>query len=276
VLDLAEQKRITRQAWTGSCPGCDGPGDKADTRGFRRCLGCGTLWVPSRRAYEYDNAYPTFRGHHDDAIAACKVRTIERWCQQLDVPLFGQKVLEIGFGGGPTLGWMQSQGAQVSGVEPVEANRATVIRTGVPEANIKARLLDFKDDRFDLVFYLDSFEHEIEPAVHLATLDRLTQTGARALLVLPVADSISRRLLGRWWPHDIDDHWVFYSIAGLTRLWNHFGWRLASTFHPGKHISLSMIARHWEMKTRISLPGMPHNVAIWLNFGERGLIFEKR
>jgi hypothetical protein len=281
MLDLMERDSIADQAfdnqvWNGSCPGCGGPGSSVDARGFRQCGDCRSLWVPARRDYEYNNSYPKLRGHDDGAIAACKVRTFERWYRQLDVPLAGRSVLEAGFGGGQILGWMQSQGAQVSGVEPVEGNRAMAIRAGLPEANIKARLADFQDSRFDLVFYLDSFEHEVEPAAHLATLDRLTRTGTRALLVLPVADSWSRRLLGRWWPHDIRDHWVFYSIDGLTRLWNEHGWRLASTFHPSKFVSASTIARHWEMKTRIPLPGIPPGAAIWLNFGERGLIFEKR
>jgi len=231
--------------------------------------------MPSRRDYQYDDSYPALRGHDDGAIAACKIRTFEHWCRHLGVPLVGQSVLEVGFGGGPTLTWMRDQGAHVSGVEPVAANRATVVRAGIPEANIKAQLADFRDVRFDLVFYLDSFEHEIEPAAHLASLHRLTRPGTRALLVLPIADCLSRRVLGRWWPHDIRDHWVFYSTAGLTRLWNDHGWRLASSFHPSKYISASTIARHWELKTRIPLPPLPRNAAIWLNFGERGLVFEK-
>ena len=118
--------------------------------------------------------------------------------------------------------------------------------------------------------------NETEPAAHLATLNRLTEPGARALLVMPVADCLSRRLLGGWWPHDIKDHWVFYSTAGLTRLWRAHGWRLASTFHPSKYISGLTIARHLQHKTGVPLPAAPlRSTAVWLNFGERGLIFEK-
>jgi hypothetical protein len=276
MSDLMERDRIAGEAWNGSCPGCGGVGDVADARGFRRCQGCGTLWVPSRRDYEYDDAYPAFRGHHDEAIAACKIRTFDRWLRHLNVPLAGRNVLEVGFGGGATLAWMHGLGANVSGVEPVVSNRAVAIRSGVPETNVKASLTDFEDGDFDLIVYQDSFEHETEPSTHLATLNRLTATGARALLVLPIADCLSRRVLGSWWPHDIKDHWVFYSTAGLIRLWQNHGWRLASTFHPGKYISGLTIARHLELKTRVPLPAAPlRSTAIWLNFGERGLIFEK-
>lgn len=276
MSDLMERDRIAGETWSGSCPGCGGQGDAMDRRGFRRCQECGTVWVSARRDYAYDDAYPAFRGHHDDAIAACKIRTFERWCRHLDTPLAGQLVLEVGFGGGSTLTWMRDQGARVSGVEPVEANRASAVRAGIPERNIRPGLADFHSARFDLVFYLDSFEHETEPAAHLATLNRLTEPGARALLVMPVADCLSRRLLGGWWPHDIKDHWVFYSTAGLTRLWRAHGWRLASTFHPSKYISGLTIARHLQHKTGVPLPAAPlRSTAVWLNFGERGLIFEK-
>ena len=266
-----------RIAWNGACPGCGGLGAGAGNRGFQRCQDCESLWNPSRRDYEYDDDYPAQRGHDDQSIAACKIRTFEHWCGQLQVPLVGRDVLEVGFGGGLTLTWMRDRGARVFGVEPVAANRAAAVQAGIPSTNVKPSLKDFQDRQFDLVFYLDSFEHEEEPAAHLTRLNKLTKPGSRALLVLPVADSMSRRLLGRWWPHDIRDHWVFYSTDGLIRLWRDHGWRLASSFHPSKYISGSTIARHLEIKTRVRLPPATlRSTAIWLNFGERGLVFEKR
>ena len=274
---LERDQQAEALSWSGVCPGCGGSMRQAKTRGFERCQDCTSVWVPARRDYEYDDAYPAFRGHHDDAIAACKIKTFEHWCQNLATPLTGKKVLEVGFGGGSTLTWMRDQGADVSGVEPVAANRATAVANGIPAADIKAKLADFEDRAFDMIFYLDSFEHETEPSVHLETLNRLTPRGARALLVLPVADCISRRLMGRGWPHDIKDHWVFYSTDGLEALWWRHGWRLESTFRPSKYISGLTIARHLELKTRVPLPAESlRSTAIWVNFGERGLIFEKQ
>ena len=280
MSDLMERDRIAGPAWNGpwngQCPACGGPGRGPDGRGFQRCGGCGTLWVPARRGYEYDDAYPASRAHDDEAVAACKVRTFEAWCRELGILLGGRNVLEIGFGGGQTLAWMRDKGARVSGVEPVEANRAAAIRAGIPKANIRAGIGEFRQDQFDLVVWLDAFEHETEPAAHLAALNRITGPGSRALLVLPVADSVSRRMMGRWWPHDIRDHWVFYSTRGLTRLWESYGWRVAATFHPGKYVSAKTIARHCEIKTRLPLAALaPRDAAVWLNFGERGLVFER-
>jgi SAM-dependent methyltransferase len=272
-----EKDPITDRPWNGSCPGCGGSDGGAEARGFRQCRDCGTLWVPSRREFQYDNTYPAFRGHHDDIVADCKIRTFERWLRHLGIELEDRHVLEVGFGGGSTLAWMGRQGAQVCGVEPVEANRSSAVRFGVPEANVKADLADFGGNSFDLVVYQDSFEHETEPASHLQTLNRLTRSGARALLVLPIADCLSRRFMGSWWPHDIVDHWVFYSTDGLKQLWQHHGWRMASTFRPGKYISGLTMAAHFQHKTGIQVPPrMVPGTRLWLNFGECGLIFEKR
>jgi len=269
-------ERISRVAapWLGACPACGAPGTGAGE--YRNCADCCSIWVPARRDYRYDDEYPAFRGHHDDAIAACKIKTFEHWQRHLGMPLAGKNALEVGFGGGATLAWMREQGATVSGVEPVAANRAAAASLGVPAGRLAASLDELPGDRFDLVFYLDSFEHETEPARHLERLNRLTAPGAKALLVLPIADCLSRRIMGRWWPHDIRDHWVFYSTGGLAQLWERHGWALETMFHPSKYISGLTIARHVELKTRVPLPAAAlRSTAIWLYFGERGLVFRK-
>jgi SAM-dependent methyltransferase len=232
--------------------------------------------MPARRGYAYDDAYPAERGHHDPTIARCKQLTLASWLHRTGTPLADRRVLEVGFGGGATLHWMQTQGAVVSGQEPVAANRAAAIAAGIRADRIKPDLTGFNEQSFDLVLYLDSFEHVLDPEAHLRCLDAVTRPGSRALLVLPVANSASRHLLGRIWPHDIDDHWVFYSTTGLTRLWERFGWRPAGRFYPWKYLSLQTVARHAQIKTGIVMPlGMLAAKGLWLNFGERGLLFEK-
>jgi hypothetical protein len=95
-------------------------------------------------------------------------------------------------------------------------------------------------------------------------------------VVLPVAESMSRLMLRSLWPHDLPDHWVFYSSAGLAKLWERFGWRRENVFYPWKFISVVTAARHVAIKTRISIPTLGlGNVGFWLNFGERALVFER-
>jgi hypothetical protein len=266
----------TTHTATATCPACGTTGVSSDNSARHRCVACGTIWMPDRRGYAYDDSYPARRGHHDPTVARCKQLTLSAWLHRLGMKLANQDVLEVGFGGGATLGWMQAQGAQVFGQEPVAANRAAAVAAGIPGDRVKPDLADFAGQHVDLVLYLDSFEHLLDPEAHLSCLAAVTALGSRALLVLPVADSLSRHLLRRFWPHDIDDHWVFYSTQGLTRLWQRFGWRPVARFYPWKFVSLRTIARHLRITTGIALPlGRLEELGVWLNFGERGVVFEK-
>ena len=186
-------------------------------------------------------------------------------------------VLEIGFGGGATLSWLRQQGAVVYGQEVVESNRAVARGLGIPPDHLKADLSEFEGVFFDLVLYLDVFEHILDARAQLNLLAKLTRKGCRALLVLPVADSLSRQLLGGLWPHDLPDHWIFYSCQGLTSLWAEFGWHEVKRFYPWKFISADTVARHLSLKAGRPIPTFGlGQVGFWLNFGERGFVFERR
>ncbi len=260
----------------GSCPAC------RDTRAKPKgasahCVKCGTVWVPKRRGYIYDDAYPEGRGHAEEAIAHAKRVTLQLWLTRLTPPVAGKAILEIGFGAGATLNLVESLGARAYGVEPVAANRAHAIANGIEADRVTAELSGFEGSAFDVVLYLDSFEHLLEPDEHLARISHMTKAGAEALVVLPISGSLSQRLLGKWWPHDIDDHWVFYSRQGLIGLWDRHGWDCVQQFYPWKYLSSRTIFLHLKMKTGLEasrLSGM--DFGVWLNFGEAGLIFSRR
>jgi SAM-dependent methyltransferase len=259
----------------GRCPGCgatprQAPADRV------ACHACATIWLPSRLGYRYGDHYPDRRGHHEADIARRKLITLGSWLRRMAIPVTGRRVLEVGFGGGATLAWLKAHGAEVAGHEPVAANRSAAIRLGIAPENVSAELDRFANRQFDLLLYLDSFEHVPDPRHHLRAVSGMAVPGALAMVVLPVADSLSRHVLGRFWPHDLDDHWVFYSSAGLETLWRAHGWRLASRFFPWKYLSLQTVARHWRIKTGLPMPFGPlAQAGIWLNFGERGFVFER-
>jgi len=257
------------------CPACDCAVYR-QTGIYRRCSACGTIWAPSRRSYDYRDDYPADRGHFDAAIGRCKQITLASWVKRLGIPLAGRAVLEVGFGGGATLSWLAQQNAVVSGQEVVAANRAEAVMQGIPEARVKSALEDFRGKSFDIVLYLDAFEHILDPAAQLELLGSLTCKGSKALVVLPVADSMTRLLLRGFWPHDLPDHWVFYSARGLESLWRQSGWRQVDRFYPWKFISVATVARHLAIKSRVSIPTAGFGgLGFWLNFGERGFVFER-
>ena len=259
------------------CPVCASAVAPTGQAARCHCAGCGTIWMPRRRCYSYDDAYPDSQGHFHPAIGRCKQVTLRYWLNRTIGPVAGKRVLEVGFGGGATLDWLRQQDALVWGQEPIAANRHAAVAGGIEADRIKTNLAEFAGLQFDLALYLDSFEHILDPIAHLRTLNTITAPGSRALLVLPVADCLPRRLMGRAWPHDSADHWVFYSTSGLTRMWQQAGWRLADSFYPWKLVSLQALARHAQVKTGLRLPlDILPSFGVWLNFGERGLIFEKQ
>ncbi len=187
---LTSQSHVARNA----CPACNAASG-ATLR--RTCAACGTIWTPARLDFEYDDTYPEQRSHTDAAVARCKQVTLAHWIRRTGTPLRGRRVLEVGFGAGSTLHWLQAQGAQVAGQEPVEANRRSAAQGGIDPADLAPTLEDLAGRTFDLALYLDAFEHLPDPGAHLETLGALTAVGSRAILVLPVADSLTRRLMGR-------------------------------------------------------------------------------
>ena len=258
------------------CPGCHGSVITTTGDLRRRCVTCGTIWMPERRHYTYDDSYPEKRYHHHPAVGRCKQITLQTWIRRLGIDLPGRRVLEMGFGSGATLQWLQNQGAFTFGQEPVDSNRLSAVQAGIPADRVRASVGDFAGEQFDLALYLDSFEHVIEPDAALQELNTVTSAGAKAIVVLPVGDCVSRRLMGKWWPHDVVDHWVFYSDGGLTALWQRSGWQLKRRFYPPKFLSALTFAQTIEYRYGIKIPLGPFaSSGLWLNFGERGYLFEK-
>ena len=72
------------------------------------------------------------------------------------------------------------------------------------------------DDPVDLWLFQDSFEHIPDPAAFVAWMTASSAPNAEILLVAPRADSLSRRMMGRWWPHKLPDHQFHWSRAGLV------------------------------------------------------------
>jgi len=267
-------------ASTDACPACLNPATGSSKSGRLSCPSCGTVSHEERRAFHYNDSYPEERAHQADHIKALKQKSLAAWLQKAHIKPSGIKVLEVGFGGGATLEYLKNQTDHVFGLEVVESNRRSAKALGIPENQIVEKLEDLqgRDLHFDLFLYCDSFEHLLDPRSHLKLLNEISRPGSKALLVLPRADCLSRKWMGSYWPHDLPDHWIFYSQEGLTRLWNEFGWTAVSTFHPTKYVSSEMAIKHASMKLPVNPDWVPkalRNIHMPLNFGELGIVFEK-
>jgi SAM-dependent methyltransferase len=260
------------------CPACHLDQWKQQSDLYR-CLSCGTEIVPRRRDFRYTESYQQDRGHYDGSTQAAKVETFIRFLKDSHVTLDkNDALLEVGFGGGAVLEYLAKTYTHVYGIEAHEAAIEKVAQRNITKQNLATNLALFKNNRklFDVLFYLDSFEHLLNPRQHLEELENSVQKGSRAVVVLPRVDSLSRWCLGSLWPHNVPDHWVFYSHKGLLRLWESQGWRCVHTWSPRKKVSLDMILRHAGM-VRVArwLQPVAQKISVWVRLGEMGVVFEK-
>jgi SAM-dependent methyltransferase len=259
---------------------CEHPKENADRRGYRLVCGiCGSYWdLESLQAVvPYDAHYPEERGHYDPRVGALKARTLRHWLRRAQLKVDGKRVCEVGFGGGTCLPVLAESARRVIGLE-VNASAITRVReAGYPaDLYLVDQLAPRLDEPIDLWIFQDSFEHIPDPAAFVAWMRTNSRAGAEILMVLPRADSLSRRTMGRLWPHKLPDHQFQWSRDGLVEFMAKRGFAPRSEFFPLKFVSPQMLVAH-----ALHHAGAPHRVRKWLggvafsfpfNFGEMGLV----
>jgi hypothetical protein len=245
-----------------------------------RCPVCATCVRGGAQPAElYGDEYPAARGHHDPAVGRCKVGTLERWLAELGVAVSGRTICEIGFGGAACLAALQARGATVLGLEPVPVNRVRAQSLGIPSAHLfDADPLPVLPRKPDLWLLQDSFEHVPDPNALARWMSRESAAGALALLVAPDAESWSRKLMGPLWLHEVPDHRVHYSRAGVAAIFGRAGFRVAREFRPTKLVSLAMAWSHLRLLAGAPAPARENGrdgARIWFNLGEMGLLLER-
>jgi len=243
-----------------------------------QCGVCGSYWDLDSLAAEtsYDASYPEQRGHFDPRVGGLKVRTLRQWLRRSDVSLRGKTICEVGFGGGSCLSFLAEHAGHVVGLEINQSAIERVRASGVRAELLLVDPLPTPSRNVDLWLFQDSFEHIPNPSAFVQWMNEHSAPGATILMVLPRGDSLSRRMLGRLWPHKLPDHQFQWSRAGVLDFLGRRGWSLAREFFPLKYASPEMILAHGLHKIGVgkraarSLRGA--RVALPLNFGEMGLV----
>ena len=250
--------------------------------GRMRCPECRSFHDArvSATQFVYGDTYPRERAHFDDCIGQAKVRSLQHWLRELglDGMLDRLRVMEVGFGGGFCLAWLNRQARTVYGIEVVPAAIDHAIKLGVPAD----RLLTFNalperlSDPIDLWLFQDSFEHLECPGDFLCWMASNTASGGLAMIVAPEADCLSEKILGPLWPHRLPDHLFHWSQAGIKRVCGKHGFTLERSFIPKKFITGEMLARHVQMWRKVSyntaLTGWLGRIVVRFNIGEMGLL----
>ena len=260
------------------------PDRAAVVHGFRAvCPACGSFWDLENLEAEsrYTPDYPAERSHFDAATGALKVATLERWLATTGLAPGHRTVCEVGFGGGHCLARLTATAQRAFGIETIPADLDHAASLGVPREAmfLTGALPERLPEPVDLWLFQDVLEHLLEPDPFLAWLSRSSAASAHVLVVAPDASSLSRRLLGRQWPHRVPDHSFHWSPAGMRALWARHGFRAERSFRPVKRVSVKMMALHLRQTrlapvSRMIEPLVPQG-ELWFNVGELGMVFAR-
>jgi SAM-dependent methyltransferase len=261
-----------------NCPGClvpkSGIGIKTRTGHLDSCKNCGTLWRESGAEFlEYGQEYFKNRGHEGEnpVMRKSKIATFDYFYRQANIPP-GSKVLEVGCATGWGLVAGRELGYRMRGLDVAEESRQYAIQRGFQPETVVKSLAELANERFSLVAFFDALEHIPEPENFLKELSRHLNPGAKLLVVIPRADTASRKILGKLWPHYLADHWVHFSRQGLASLMNRAGFAPERYFFPVKWITPFTMATHFSLHSGYEIPVPPWPM-FPLNFGEDGAVF---
>ena len=261
-----------------NCPGClslkNGTTVSTNTGSLFSCPSCGTLWRETGAIFEgYGDEYFKTRGHQGTApaIRDSKMETFRFFYRKVGIPA-GAKVLEIGCATGWGLVAAREMGFQVRGLDVAEESRQYAVERGFPPETVVRSLEELGGEKFDVVSFFDALEHIPEPEQFLAQLRGHLSPGARLLVVIPWADTLSRKILGRLWPHYLADHWVHFSRRGLRCLMDRAGFSPERNFFPLKWITPFTVAQHLFLHSGLKIP-VPARPMFPFNFGEDGAVF---
>lgn len=269
------------------CPACTGSAKRHSLiirqQTFSICSKCKTLWLSNGYLFNnYDSQYIHNRGHDASSLIInnAKKHTFRKFWSKLGK--MSGPVLEIGCSTGLSLKAAQDIGLDIYGLDVNDDIIKFVERWGISRKRVSVNGLKvFNNKRFKAVAFFDSFEHIPDPEVFLSELVNYLADGAIIIMVIPDGGAFTRKLLGRYWPHYCEDHWVHYTRIGLETLFSRYRIETINTFNPIKYVPVEMVIRHIAINWNIPIdtinkfkPILP--ITLHFNIGEMGLIWRYR
>jgi SAM-dependent methyltransferase len=267
------------------CPACSSAAKKRlsiRSQIFFICSKCNTLWLPGGPQFNnYDLSYIKERGHDISSLVMynAKKKTFNNFWKKLGK--ISGPVLEVGCSTGIALKVAQEMGLDIYGLDVNENILEFVEMQGISKERVSiSEFKTFSGKRFKAVAFFDSFEHLPDPKLFLSELKNYLTDKAILLIVIPIADSFSRRILGKYWPYYSFDHWIHYTLKGLEVLFSKYGIKIVKTFYPAKHLPIELIARYISINWEIPVDKIINKIKLFsaitlqFNIGAKGLICE--
>ncbi|HEX9637737.1 MAG TPA: class I SAM-dependent methyltransferase [Acidobacteriota bacterium] len=229
------------------CPLCGGATAAAFEKGgfcFRSCGSCEHLFLhppptaeQEARYYERPEIHNHYLYHYYRSWHRRRARQDLKFIARFQPP---GRLLDVGCSFGFFLEAARAAGWQPVGLEtaPLPADYAR--RSGLEVHSSGIETAPLESECFDLVSFLDSFEHHVAPRPALAAAARWLKPGGRIYLKLPNRASWTYLLAGPAWSAIFGPgHPHYYAPDSLRRLLEQAGFAV-------EHLSSNSSEPHWQ------------------------------
>ena len=218
---------------------------------YHRCRVCSSVSLMSSAVESgfYGPEYLAYESSSTGVLGKRKTFSYYLKLAEEYLNLDASRVLDVGCGAGVLLDVATAKGWEAVGVEISDHARRIVSERGhrVFRSVDEALLVDQKKSGYNIVCMLDVLEHVVSPLEFLNVVGRGVSPGGVLVIVTPVADSLSRSVLRRHWPHYKREHIVFMHSKVLVGALASSGFMVRHMQGNRKYVAASYLLKHMEV-----------------------------
>ena len=237
-----------------------------------RCATCGSgRTLPVVGEEELAAFYPAeYAPYAEQAgVAGLAASAVQRWqeARMLSTPALSParslapgRALDVGCGRGMLGATLAARGWRAEGVDPSPEAVAAARQRGVDACTGTLASLELERSVYDLVTFMHSLEHTVDPVADLRRVAGAMRPGATLALTVPNFGSAQARLFGdRWFHLDVPRHRHHFSATGLRAAIERAGLRVERTATSTSAVGLAgsvqyAVAGRWLLRGGIGSP----------------------
>lgn len=220
------------------------------------CSKCGAQWQwPLKQEKEYEDLYTEkyykeiwgYSKGTDMQVGRSKKATTKSFIKLLHTYKRGGSVLDIGCGLGYLLLFLQQDnyGYDVYGVELSKfAQEISEERIGKGKIFTNVKQIKKKKMQFDVILLFDSMEHIPDQDKLLTDIEMLLAPDGNVFVIMPAADSLAAKIMGKYWIEYKKDHVLFYTKRALKQQLEKHHFRIKYIRSCWKTVTLAYLASY--------------------------------